>query len=372
MLGLTIFIYFNYPLKLRQKQGFRIAVLLFHVIGTFSLFMVFVFYRMLTYEWFQWTMSRIATFYYEMTVMMGILFAARIVIKWVYRGIMYGWRTEIPQRAMRIMMDKSVHTIVFLGLTYTIALIGFININFLHRTDYDIHIDKPSAEKELNITLIADTHCGAGTWRFTYDHLLDMIEDTKPDILLIAGDAVDETTGEKDLEYLEGVLNKVHPEYGTFFVYGNHDDYTEDRAAQQMHRMGVTVLEDEMITIGEDIQLIGRLDPGNSPKDLETLTGDLKVDFSKPAIVLQHRPKEFKKLSGKGYDLVMAGHTHGFNFPQGLMLAFTNDLLHGHREYGNMDAVVTSGVSAWGFHYKFPAKSEVVSIHVTFDEEAEE
>ena len=32
----------------------------------------------------------------------------------------------------------------------------------------------------------------------------------------------------------------------------------------------------------------------------------------------------------------------------------------------NGSAITTSGVSAWGYHYKWPAESEVVTIHVTF------
>jgi hypothetical protein len=42
-------------------------------------------------------------------------------------------------------------------------------------------------------------------------------------------------------------------------------------------------------------------------------------------------------------------------------------MYYGIRRYDNMTAVVTSGVSAWGFHYKWPAVSEIVTIHVTFD-----
>jgi hypothetical protein len=42
-------------------------------------------------------------------------------------------------------------------------------------------------------------------------------------------------------------------------------------------------------------------------------------------------------------------------------------MFSGIESYGKMTAVTTSGVSAWGFHYKWPAESEVVKIHLTFD-----
>ena len=365
MLVVSIFVYFNYPKRIREKRWLRILLIVFHSLGVLSLFGIFVLYRYLKPEWLKFVVSRYGTIYYEMTVLMGILFGARLAVKWGYIGIMKLMKKEIHERRRKLITDKTVHSFIFLGLAHTVAVIGFININFLHRTDYEIYIDKPSALEELNITMIADTHCGAGTWYFTYEKLKNMILDSHPDVLLIAGDAFDETTSEKDVEYLKGVIEEIHPKYGIYYVYGNHDEYTDDWAAEKMREMGVTVLEDEMAYL-EDVQLVGRLDYKETPLPLEELNQRLNVDFSKPAVVLQHRPREFKKLSETGYDLVMTGHTHGFNIPQGLTLSFLYDMLHGHREYGNLDAVVTSGVSAWGFHYKFPSKSEVVKLHVTF------
>ena len=67
----------------------------------------------------------------------------------------------------------------------------------------------------------------------------------------------------------------------------------------------------------------------------------------------------------------MAGHTHGFNIPQFLGAPLFGDMFSGIQQYGGMAAVTTSGVSAWGFHYKWPAVSEVVTIHVTFGGGAE-
>ena len=365
MLAVSVFIYFNYPKRIREKRWLRILLIAFHSLGVMSLFGIFVVYRHLKPEWLKFAVSRYGTIYYEMSVLMAIFFGVRLVLKWGYIGIMKLMKKEIPQRRKKWITDKTVHSFLFLGIAHTIAVIGFININFLHTANYEIYIDKPSALEELNITMIADTHCGAGTWYFTYDKLEKMILDTNPDVLLIAGDAFDETTSEKDVEYLRGVIEDIHPKYGIYYVYGNHDEYTDDWAANKMREMGVTVLKDEKAFL-EDVQLVGRLDYKESPLPLEELNRSLNVDFSKPAIVLQHRPREFKKLSSAGYDLVMTGHTHGFNIPQGLTLYFLYDMLHGHREYGNMDAVVTSGVSAWGFHYKFPSRSEIVKMHITF------
>ena len=152
-----------------------------------------------------------------------------------------------------------------------------------------------------------------------------------------------------------------------YYVYGNHDNKTDDWAAKKMDEMGVTVLQDEVIKIGEDIQLVGLLDPKVNAEDPETLFPKLNLNHENPIIVLQHRPIHYKMLSKLGADLVMAGHSHGFNIPFYLTLPLLSDSYYGLKTYDEMSAITSSGVSAWGFHYKFPAESEVVNIHVTFN-----
>ena len=83
-----------------------------------------------------------------------------------------------------------------------------------------------------------------------------------------------------------------------------------------MKDMGAIVLEDEMVLLGEDIQLIGCLDPRHHGEPCEALFDRVKPDLRKPVLVLTHRPRHFGKLEELGCDLVMAGHTHGFNIPQ--------------------------------------------------------
>ena len=130
--------------------------------------------------------------------------------------------------------------------------------------------------------------------------------------------------------------------------------------------MGVQVLEDEMTEI-DGIQLIGRLDPKEKNMEIDALLEALPVQEEKTLIILQHRPVQFQNLADRGADLAVAGHTHGFNIPQFIAIGLFIDMYYGMRKYGNMTAVVTSGVSAWGFHYKFPAVSEIAVLNITFE-----
>ena len=258
---------------------------------------------------------------------------------------------------------------MFIVISALIFEAGYFNIDFLKGTRYDISIPKKTQEQELTICLIADIHAGSGTFEYTYDDLADRIDEAEADVLLIAGDVYDETTCGKDQELVEWVIDTIKmPRYGIYYIYGNHDNSVDDWAAQQMRAMGVTVLEDEMTTIGEDIQLIGTLDPKAGARPVDQVLAELSPDTDKPVLVLTHRPKHFQKMADAGCDLAMAGHTHGFNIPQFLGSAMFEDMYYGIKKYDNMTAITTSGVAAWGFHYKWPAKSEVVTIHLTFEQ----
>lgn len=363
MLGLSVFIYFCYPNEWRRNRVFRVVVILFHVLGVLGLAMVFTCYKNLPEPW-KWTVSRWGTIYYVVTMFMSIFCAARLAVVFLVRrfGPKDGKRAD---GFIKTLQDGRVQSALFLVVSFTVAVIGFIRIGEIRSTEYDITFAKPAAVRNLKVRLCADIHAGAGTWRVTYDDLRERLQEGDPDLILIAGDVFDETTSQTDVEYVRTVMESLHPRYGIYYVYGNHDDFREDWAAEQMRSMHVKVLEDEMIEI-EGVQIIGRLDPKDNPMDLDQLWSFCAADETKPVIVLQHRPIEFRKLAEKKADLVLAGHTHGFNIPQFMAVGMQSDMFYGRKQYGIMTAAVTSGVSAWGFHYKFPAFSEVVTLNLSF------
>ena len=367
LFGVTVFNYYQYPKRWRNKKWFRILLKILHILGMTSLALVFTMYRYLPYEWLKWTVSRWASLYLYMTLLIEFGFLVRMAVVGIYRLIMKIRKLDIKDRPVRKIADKRTHSFAFFVIAFIIATTGFVNIGILRATSYDVRIHKNSVNDHLTVALIADVHAGAGTWRMTYADLTRKLQDTQCDVLLIAGDVFDETTSDEDIRYFTEALKTVKPKYGKFFVYGNHDDYHEDWAADVIRAMDVTVLKDEMVTIAGDVQLIGRLDPIDNRMELDELFDTLPLDTEKPILMLTHRPKEFRKMSEEGCDLVTAGHTHGYNIPDAPLISMLNDVVYGMRTYGDMTAVVTSGVSAWGFHYKFPAISEVVTIHLSFD-----
>lgn len=363
MLALTFFVFFSYPKSWQKNRILKIILLIQHSLGSLALGIVFICYKDVPYEWMKWIVSRWATIYQVMITMLATFFFIRLIVSKCHHLI----RKNSDSEKTRFITDKKLHSVVFIVLSYVISVIGFINIGQIHSTTYDVTINKPSSVKKLNIAFIADIHAGAGTWKYSYEDLTEALKNADPDILLIGGDLFDETTSKQDAEYVKAVIRRIRPQYGIYFVFGNHDDYKDETTANVMEELGVTILQDETVTIGGAIELIGRMDPVAETLDIDELIKKEDIDMGKPVIVLQHRPIEYQKLADTGCDLVMSGHTHGFNIPQFAGNVTRFDMLQGIKKYGDMTAIVTSGVSAWGFHYKWPAKSEVVNIRLSFE-----
>ena len=367
-LAMTVFVYLNYPKSWRENKMFRVVLILWHLTGMLAISIIFTVFKTIHHAGIKYEIVRIGTYYYLMVLLLTILFAIRLAISSLYLFIMKKRGAEIPEQGKRWLTDKRVHSILFILAAYVITTAGYFNIDILNTTEYDITIHKKSAEKDLNVLLVADIHAGSGNWEFTYTELAEQIDNANADVILLAGDIFDETTSDHDVELVNWMLETIRqPRYGIYYVYGNHDDSTNDWAGKTIRSMGVTTLDDRMTILGEDVQLIGHDDPKHSSLTYQQLMSSLQVDSEKPVLMLTHRPKEFRELSELGIDLAVAGHTHGFNIPFFMGEPSLNDMYYGWRQYGNLNAVTTSGVAAWGWHYKWPAKSEIVLIHLHFD-----
>lgn len=72
--------------------------------------------------------------------------------------------------------------------------------------------------------MIADSHLGTTFDADGFDKYLQEILKSKPDMLLITGDFVDDGTSKEDMVAASKALVKLEPLYGVYFVHGNHDN----------------------------------------------------------------------------------------------------------------------------------------------------
>ncbi len=272
------------------------------------------------------------------------------------------------------------------GLVDIVALIfcliylavGWYLMHGLWQTDYTLETDKDI--DTLRIAHIADSHVGTGFSGKGFGKRLEKIQATEPDILVITGDFVDDSTQKQDMIDACDALKNFKAKYGVYFCLGNHDfgyyassqrGYTGEELLDTLRASGVNVLLDESMLIDDRFYVIGRRDAGYGGSDrmpIKDLVSDLDKD--KYMVVLDHQPTDYEAETAAGVDLVLSGHTHGgqlwpLEYIQPLMSE--NDNVRGHEKHDNTDFIVTDGISDWAIYFKTGCRSEYNLIDVKSD-----
>ena len=252
--------------------------------------------------------------------------------------------------------------------------VGWYLCHNVWQTDYELTTDKNVGT--LKIALIADSHMGTTFDGKGFEEHLKTIEKQSPDMLVIAGDFVDDSTSSQDLIDACNALGKLDLKYGVWYCYGNHDegyyknkDYTPQQLEKSLKDNGVHILADSYELVDDRFYVVGRKDKSRGErKDMDDLLKG--VDTDKYIIVLDHEPNDYKAEADSSADLVLSGHTHGGQFfpvtHLGVFMSM-NDKTYGYERRESTDFIVTSGISDWEIKFKTGTKSEYVIVNIKGD-----
>jgi predicted MPP superfamily phosphohydrolase len=186
--------------------------------------------------------------------------------------------------------------------------------------DYTLESAKFKPDTSLTIILITDLHStihGADQ-----APLLQAIRDKKPDLIVLAGDIIDDKAPVRGARLLLAGIRGLAPVY---YVSGNHEYRSADAEAvwAEIRSFGARILSDEYerVTIrGNDLIIAGVEDPHKAlaapryqPDDaMDNAFADLgAADAGAYRILLAHRPERIARYKRYPFDLVLSGHTHG-------------------------------------------------------------
>lgn len=294
-------------------------------------------------------------------------------------------------------VDRIAHRIlVFVTLAITIVLniYGMSHAVDVKVHELDVSIDKPlivegEQKESLKIVLIGDLHMSVNSRPQTIQRMVDLINEQNADLVLAAGDFLTSTyVGLKDPEVYAQILQGIQSTYGAYGVYGNHDveepllggfpmtgidkAFRSDRVVSFIESLGMEVLSDKVVdAVDGGIVLVCREDGEKTGdglrKRLEASELMKGIDQTKPVLVLEHEPMDFKNLEEAGADLALSGHTHaGQIFPGTLLTQFFNANNYGLKRFGNLQSVVTSGVGFYGPPLRVGCDSEIMVVNVHF------
>lgn len=186
-------------------------------------------------------------------------------------------------------------------------------------------INVPGWHKEHNnfkVAVISDIH-----FRAPYidvpklKKIVKMVNDQKPDLILIPGDFIESdqfamhllyTAKIKYISPLSEPLKDLKAPCGVFAVLGNHDWwFNGDLITTELKKANIKVLENNSIEInknGKSFWIAGIADVESRTPNIAKTLSDVKDD--NPVIAMTHNPDIFPSIPSR-ISLTLAGHTHG-------------------------------------------------------------
>lgn len=260
------------------------------------------------------------------------------------------------------------------GIVSLVVIAGFINARTPQIRELNLHINKQVAgEKQLNIVMASDIHLGTLMAKRKASRLVQTINSLHPDIVLFAGDLVDEDLAPVIKNDLGASFCQLRSKYGTFAITGNHEYIGgAEQAVKYLGDHCITVLRDSFILVDNRFYLVGRDDrdkvrfTGKSRKELDDVMEG--IDRSFPVILMDHQPFSLGKSAGLGVDLSLSGHTHhGQMWPFNYITKAIYELSWGYKQIGTTHFYVSSGFGTWGPPVRLGNRPEIVHIRLTFN-----
>ncbi len=266
---------------------------------------------------------------------------------------------------------------VTLGVLSTVILIvlgGHINAWQTKITKSTIHIHKNGGTlKTLKIVAASDIHLGTIIGPRKTAKLVQTINSLSPDIVLFAGDVVDEDIGPVIAQDLGRNLLNIHSKYGVYGIMGNHEYIGgADNATTYLQAHGVNELRDSAVLIDNSFYVVGREDKDKERfthigrASIDSLTTQL--DKQKPIILLDHQPFNLQNAVKAGVDLQISGHTHhGQLWPIGYITSMIFEVSRGYKQIENSHFWVSTGFGTWGPPVRTGNRPEILEITLIFD-----
>ena len=270
------------------------------------------------------------TFWLSFILHVLLVLLALIVFRWLLISLFYliiawaNWRNRNHHRvwviSVRKISQRERYIIcgIVIGTALLISSLGWLNTQ--HPVTHEITLPAPAHLKTpLRIVALSDTHLGRLVSPEDFSRLIDLIEPLQPDLVLFAGDIIDDHYG-YDPKATRASLQRLHPRLGVWGIFGNHEYISSDQSgripatlptgnrkyaigdgAEQSLRLleqgGIRILRDEWADLGGELLLVGRDDLSRERfterqrKDLPDLLASIPAEpRQQPMILLDHQP----------------------------------------------------------------------------------
>jgi predicted MPP superfamily phosphohydrolase len=245
---------------------------------------------------------------------------------------------------------------------------------FIQRTNFrvrEVDIPLTGLPQDLDGLLIlqlSDIHLSAFLSESELARVIDASLELRPQITVITGDLI---SGRSDpLDACIRQLGRLKSDAGSFACMGNHERYArvEEYTTRAAARAGIRFLrhEGQILRFGDSILNLAGIDYEPYSKRKSYLRGAERLIVPGATnILLQHNPDVFPQAARQGYNLLLAGHTHGGQVTFEILdqsinpARFFTPYIYGVYRTGNSTAYVTRGIGTIGIPARIGAPPEI-------------
>jgi len=269
---------------------------------------------------------------------------------------------------------KRFTAIIVIALVGLIVFLGNLNKRNIEIRTLEISIPKGNSKlDELNIVMASDIHLSPIDGERLLVKIVDKMNSLNPDIILLAGDIVDDKAKVLDERGIGESFRKLKSKYGVYSINGNHEFINGvDSCVRYAEKFGIKFLRDGYELIDSSFYVIGREDSsmpqftGKQRKSLEEIVKNIPANY--PKILLDHTPFKLEQAQQNKIDLQLSGHTHhGQIWPANIVTSMIYEISWGYKKKENVHYYVSSGAGTWGPPVRTGSSSEIVNIKVKFE-----
>ncbi len=284
-------------------------------------------------------------------------------------------RTNTPRDfhpARRVFL-RTVQTALVAAPSMATGFGVFIERRDLRLVTQDMKI--PGLPQDLNgmlITQVSDIHLSPFLSEKELAYAIDMANETKPNLMVVTGDLI--TRGGDPLDACIRQLGRLKADLGVHGCNGNHEVYAkcEEYVEAECAKRGINMLRQRNLTLTRGKAKINLAGVDYQPSSVTKLVGagqllDPSANFN---LLLSHNPAVFDEATKQGWDLTLAGHTHGGQVSveilhQHMNIArFYTPYTYGPYEQGNSRIFVTRGIGTVGLPARIGAPPEIAAIRL--------
>ncbi|MBR1400517.1 MAG: metallophosphoesterase [Prevotella sp.] len=250
-----------------------------------------------------------------------------------------------------------------------LALFIYGNVHYHHKVRQPLELKTTKhLSRPLKVIMASDLHLGYHNRRAELARWVDMMNKEKADLILIAGDIIDNSTRPLDEERVEEEFLRLNAP--VVACLGNHEYYAGEPNSMQFYRKcDIQLLRDSTITMG-DLCIIGRDDRTN-PQRKSVAELMRMADRDKYVILLDHQPYHLERTEKAGVDFQLSGHTHhGQVWPISWITDAIYECAYGEWQRGATRYYVSSGLGIWGGKFRIGTCSEYIVATISADSTA--